>query len=210
MAREEADADQGGGGAQRVGRVRGLLLPGLKRWRIRRGLTQRQLAERAGARLQYVQRVEQGKRGCNPLVAQKIADVLKVDVQDLRAESDEGDTEKLAPPRYVHQAYLKVLLKLEVGSAYLVLEERELEEHVEGLSVEEVVEVISSRRRELEFVEGVLASEEDELHPQVRRFLEELVRERPGEGIRALAARRTRQPSGEERERLTQAMRELL
>jgi transcriptional regulator with XRE-family HTH domain len=209
MAREEADADQGGGGAQRVGRVRGLLLPGLKRWRIRRGLTQRQLAERAGARLHYVQRVEQGKRGCNPLVAQKIADALKVSLQDLRAESDEGDSERLAPPRYLHRAYLEVLLKLEVGSAYLVLEERELEEHVEGLSVEEAVEVISRRRRELEFVEGVLASE-DELHPQVRLFLEELVRERPGEDIRALAARRTRQPSGEGHERLTQAMRELL
>jgi hypothetical protein len=55
----------------------------------------------------------------------------------------------------------------------------------------------------------VLASE-DELHPQVRLFLEELVRERPGEDIRALAARRTRQPSGEGHERLTNAMRELL
>ena len=46
MAREEADAGQEGGEAQRVGRVRGLLLPGLKRWRIRRGLTQQQLADR--------------------------------------------------------------------------------------------------------------------------------------------------------------------
>jgi transcriptional regulator with XRE-family HTH domain len=191
-------------------RVRGLLLPGLKRWRIRRGLTQRQLAERAGARLQYVQRVEQVKRGCNPVVAQKMADVLKVALQDLRSESDEGDSERLAPPRYLHQAYLTVLLKLEVGSAYLVLEERELEEHVQRLSVEEAVEVISSRRRELKFVEGVLASQEDELHPQVRLFLEELVRERPDEDIRALAARRTRQPSGDGHERLTQAMRELL
>jgi hypothetical protein len=36
---------------------------------------------------------------------------------------------------------------------------------------------------------------EAELHPQVRLFLEELVRERPGEDIRILAARRSREHS---------------
>jgi hypothetical protein len=46
--------------------------------------------------------------------------------------------------------------------------------------------------------------------PRLRRFLEELVRERPGEDIRALAARRTHEPSGEGHEKLTEAMRELL
>jgi hypothetical protein len=71
------------------------------------------------------------------------------------------------------------------------------------------VEVISKRRRELEFVQEELASEA-ELHSQVHLFLEELVRERPDEDIRVLAARRTREPSEVGRERLTQAMRELL
>ena len=52
-----------------------MLLPGLKRWRIRRGLTQQQLADRVGARLQYVSRVEQG-RGCNRAVAKKMAEAL--------------------------------------------------------------------------------------------------------------------------------------
>jgi hypothetical protein len=116
----------------------------------------------------------------------------------------------LGSPRYLHKAYLRVLLKREFGSAYLVLlGEGELEEHVEALPVEEVVEVIASRRRELEFVEGVLAPDE-ELHPQVHLFLEELVRERPAQDLRVLAARRTREPSEEGHERLTRAMRELL
>jgi hypothetical protein len=157
-----------------------------------------------------------------------MADVLGVDLQELRAGPDEGDDagtgsgeaslsgyggeppdSPLSSTRYLHQAYLKVLLKREIGSAYLVLDERALEEHVEALPVEEVVKVIFRRQRELEFLEEVLASDDD-LHPQVHIFLEGLVRERPGEDIRDLAARRTREPSEEGRQRLTQAMRELL
>ncbi len=206
MAREEADADQdqGGGGAQRVGRVRGLLLPGLKLWRIRRGLTQQQLADRVGARLQYVWRVEQG-RGCNRAVAKKMAEALGVDLDELRAESGGEDP----GTRYLHKAYLKVILNREVGSAYSVLDEREFESHIRTLPVEEVMEIFSRRRRELEFVKEELASGAD-LHPQVRHFLEELVRERPAQDIRVLAMRRAWEPSEEGHERLTQAMRELL
>ncbi len=222
----EADADRQRG-AKRVTRVGGWLLPGLKRWRIRRGITQQQLADRVGVRLQYVSRVEQG-RSCNRAVAQKMADALEVDLRELRGGPDEGDdpgtgsgeaslgdsgegppNSPLSSTRYLHQAYLKVLLKREFGSAYLVLDEGALEEHVEDLPVEEVVKVIFRRRRELEFVEEVLASDDD-LHPQVHIFLEGLVRERPGEDIRVLAARRSREPSEEGRQRLTQAMRELL
>jgi hypothetical protein len=44
----------------------------------------------------------------------------------------------------------------------------------------------------------------------MRLFLEELVRERPAEDIRILAARRSRERSEGGRERLTRAMRELL
>jgi transcriptional regulator with XRE-family HTH domain len=97
----------------------GLKLPGLKRWRMRSGLTQ-QLADRVGARLQYISRVEQGKRGCNRAVAEKMAEVLGVSLQELGAGSDVSGT------RYLHKAYLKVILKREVGSAYLVLDEREI------------------------------------------------------------------------------------
>jgi hypothetical protein len=51
----------------------GLKLPALKLWRVRSGLTQRELAERVGVPLHYVQRVEQGRRGCKRSVAQKMA-----------------------------------------------------------------------------------------------------------------------------------------
>jgi DNA-binding XRE family transcriptional regulator len=51
----------------------GLKLPGLKLWRVRSGLTQRELAEMVGVPLHYVQRVEQGRRGCKRSVAQKMA-----------------------------------------------------------------------------------------------------------------------------------------
>jgi transcriptional regulator with XRE-family HTH domain len=203
----------------------GLKLPSLKHWRTRRGLTQQELAERVDVPRDYIQRVEQGRRGCNRSVAQRMADALEVDLQELRAggsaAGDAGGSEKVRPggsgeaagqrlnsPRYLHQAYLELLLKREIDSAYLVLDERELKRYGENLSVEEFVEVVSKRRRELEFVEGLL--EEAELHPQVRLFLEELVRECPDEDIRVLAARRSRERSEEGRERLTRAMRELL
>ncbi len=220
MARADLRGPRGGG----------LQLPSLKLRKVRGGLTQKEeLAERVGVPVDYVQRVEQGRRGCNPSVAQKVADALGVDLQELRAGPDEGDydaaagAEVVSPgsggepphshlnsPRYLHQAYLKVLLEREVGSAYLVLDEKAFERHIRSLPVEEVEEVIARRRRELEDVEGVLAGEGAELHPQVRRFLEELARERPAQDIRVLAMRRAWEPTEEGHERLTQAMRELL
>jgi transcriptional regulator with XRE-family HTH domain len=229
---QDPDARQEGGGVERADlrglrglRGGGLKLPGLKLWRVRSGLTQRELAERVGVPLHYVQRAEQGRRGCNPEVARKMADALGVDLQELRAAPDEGEIAAveearvdsggkppqphLGSPRYLHQAYLKVILNREVGSAYSVLDEREFESHIRSLPVEEVMEIFSRRRRELEFVKEELASEA-ELHPQVHLFLEELVRERPAQDIRVLAMRRAWEPSEEGHERLTQAMRELV
>ena len=102
-----------------------------------------------------------------------------------------------------------MILNREIGSAYLVLDEREFESHIRTLPVGEVMESFSRRRRELEFIKEELASEAD-LHPQVQVFLEELVRERPAQDIRVLAMRRAWEASEEGHERLTQAMRELL
>ena len=206
----------------------GLKLRALKLWRVRGGLTQEELAVKVDMPLNYVQRVEQGRRGCNPTVARKMADVLGVDLRELRAEPDREDLVaaaaeagrpgarpdpgedspflRLGSPRYLHNAYLKVLLEREFGSSYLTLEEGELGRRLKALPVEEAVEVIARRRRELGFVEGLLAPGEG-LHPQVRLFLEEIVRERPAEDIRVLAARRAREPSEGGRERLTRAMR---
>ena len=200
---QESDARREDGGVKQDSRVIGLKLPRLKQWRMRRDLTQQQLADRVGVRLQYISRVEQG-RGCNRAVAEKIAETLEVDLQELQADSDAKDT----GARYLYKAYLKLLLEREVGSAYVVLDERELESYSEGLSAEELVEVISKRRRELQFLQEVLA--EAELLLQMRLFFEELVRDRPAEDIRILATRRSLEPSEDGRERLTRAMRELL
>jgi DNA-binding XRE family transcriptional regulator len=89
MARDQS-AGREGGRVQRVTRVRGLELPGLKRWRIRRDLTQWELAQRVDVPLQYISRVEQGKRGYNPSVAQRVAEVLEVDLEELRVDPDAG------------------------------------------------------------------------------------------------------------------------
>jgi transcriptional regulator with XRE-family HTH domain len=201
----------------------GLKLPALKQWRASRGLSQSELAKRVDVPLHYVQRVEEGRRGCNPFVARKMAEVLEVNLEELRAPpvtkaaGTEGvhqgpggpSSSKTSYAGYLHRAYLKLLLEREVGSAYVALNERDFERQSESLSVEELVEVISRRRRELEFLEGVL-TDTAELHPQVRIFFEELVRERPDEDIRVLAAARRREHSQESRERLTLAMREFL
>jgi transcriptional regulator with XRE-family HTH domain len=220
MSQEPEARGEGGGVEDADLRGGGLKLPSLKQWRTRSGLSQQELADRVGVPKHYIQRVEQGRRGCNPSVAQKLADALEVDLQELRVGSDARDAgevrtrsgeaagQRLNSPRYLHQAYLELLLEREVGSAYLALDERKLESYSESLPVEDFVEVISKRRRELEVLEGLLA--EAEPHPQVRLFLEELVRERPDDDIRVLATRRSRERSEEEREKLTRAMRELL
>src|SRR5215203_1807248 len=200
----------------------GLRLSALEKWRERRSLSQGQLAKLVGVSRHYVQRIEQGRQGCNPWIAQKMAEELEVDLEGLRARSapEEGtgaEGDVLVgwgrPPvvisrRSVHQAYLKVLLEREVGSAYSTLEERELESWCMKLSPEELLEIISRRALERELLKEVL-TDTARLHPEVRTFLEELVREHPGEDLRILEARRAQEPSEEERQRLTRAMRGL-
>ena len=63
----------------------GLRLSGLKHWRERRGLSQGQLAKLVGVSPHYVQRIEESRQGCTPWVAQKMAQVLDVDLEGLRA-----------------------------------------------------------------------------------------------------------------------------
>ena len=110
---------------------------------------------------------------------------------------------------YLHKAYLKMLLDREVGSAYAVMDEEEMERHCKELSWEEVQEVLEARKREVAFVEVELLKEED-VHPQVRSFLEGVVHTYPDRDLRVLAAVRNREDSEEGRERVTRAMRELL
>jgi transcriptional regulator with XRE-family HTH domain len=220
---QDSDASRGSGYPQGDFKGGGLRLSGLKHWRERRGLSQGQLAKLVGVPRHYVQRIEQGRRGCNPWVAQRMAEEFEVDLEGLRAslalEMDtdgEGDvrirrgrSQVVIPRRSVHRAYLKVLLEREVGSAYSALEEREFESWCMKLSVEELLEIISRRGLERKLLEEVL-EDTAKLHPDVRTFLEELVREHPGEDVRILAARRNQEHSQEERQRLSRAMRGLL
>src|SRR5215208_2469352 len=201
----------------------GLRLSGLEKWRERRGLSQGQLAKLVGVSRHYVQRIEQGRQGCNPWIAQKMAEELEVDLEGLRARSapEEGtgaEGDVLVgwgrPPvvisrRSLHRAYLKVLLEREVGSAYSALEEREFQSWCMKLSPEELLEIISRRGLERGLLREVL-TDTARLHPDVRTFLQELVRGQPSEDIRILAARRNQEHSQEECERLTRAMRGLL
>jgi len=101
-----------------------------------------------------------------------------------------------------------MLLTREVGSAYVVLSEEELEGHCGGLSWEAVLEVRSSRRREAEFLREMLKDAVP--HPEVRLFFEEVLSAYPDQDIRLLAAARSRERSEKGREELTRAMRELL
>jgi transcriptional regulator with XRE-family HTH domain len=200
---QEPDVGWEGGVAPQVTRIKGLWLPGLKQWRIRRGISQQELATRVGARLQYISRVEQRKMSCKRSVAQRIAEVLEVDLEDLRAGPAAGALN-------VHKSYLKMLLGRVIGSAYSAMGEEELEKYCKGLSWEEVLEVVEARKRELAFVREELLEREEDMHPQVRAFLEDVVHTYPDRDLRLLAAMRNREDSEEGRGQLTRAMREFL
>jgi hypothetical protein len=74
--------------------------------------------------------------------------------------------------------------------------------------VERVLEIISEKKREIEFVERAL--EDPKLPPEVRLYFEEVLRLDADQNIRLLAALRSEAGSEERRQELTRAMRELL
>ncbi len=207
----------------------GLPLPGLKRWRLRRRLSQRDLALRAELTQDHLWKIESGRRGCNPSVAQHLADLLKVDLLDLRrhyADDAEEEQALLRPSRparparpkvayrQVHQAYLKIFLLGAVGSAYTAMDESAMEKHCEKSSWEEVLEAVRARKREIEFLRGVLEDgevlQDSDLPEEVRSFLESVLESYPDRDIRLLAEARRREASEEGHEALTKAMRDLL
>jgi transcriptional regulator with XRE-family HTH domain len=215
----------------RVGRVgepvpplRGgsLPLPGLKHWRLRKRLSQKELARRAGLTNYYVYNIESGRRGCNPETAQLLADVLQVDLEDLRRRREDALDGK-APPkpdrarfpyRDMHQAYLRLILNGAVGSAYAAMDEWEIEEHCEEGTWEDAIEAVRARKREIEFLgeefgaKGALQVRD--LPDDVRAFLESVLRSFPDLDIDLLTMARRREPSEEGHEALTKAMRDLL
>jgi transcriptional regulator with XRE-family HTH domain len=199
-----------------------LPLPGLKHWRLRRRLSQKELARRADLANDHLFKIESGRRGCNPETAQLLADLLNVNLQDLRRKYDD-DVETKVPPkpsrskiayRNVHQAYLRILLDRAVGSAYAAMDEWEIEEHCKESSWEEVIEAVWARKREIEFLGEVLEAREvlqdPDLPEDVRSFLEAVLDSFPDLDIHLLALARRGEPSEEGHEALTKAMRDLL
>jgi transcriptional regulator with XRE-family HTH domain len=226
---QESGRDGGIGEVEPPRRGGGLPLPGLKRWRLRRGLSQRDLALRADLTQDHLWKIESGRRGCNPAVAQHLADLLTVDLLDLRRHYDDDAEEeqlqqgvsKLARPaririayRQVHQVYLKILLLGAVGSAYTAMDESAMEKHLEKSSFEEVLEAVRARKREIEFLGRVLEDgevlQDSALPEEVRSFLESVLESYPDRDIRLLAEGRRRESSEEGHEALTKAMRDLL
>jgi transcriptional regulator with XRE-family HTH domain len=63
-----------------------LRLPSLREWREKRGLTQQELANRIGSARDTISKWETGERGAQPTNAQRLADVLKVEVRDLTSQ----------------------------------------------------------------------------------------------------------------------------
>lgn len=203
----------------------GLPLPGLKHWRLRRGLSQAKLARRADLTVDYLSKIESSRRGCNPTIAQHLADLLNVDLLDLRRKYDGAEEQqKVFTParpaririahRQVHQVYLKILLLGVVGSAYAAMDEGAMEKHCEERSWEEVLEAVRARKREIEFLGKVLEDggvlQDPDLPEEVRSFLESVLESYPALDIWLLAVARRREPSEEGREALTKAMRDLL
>jgi len=200
----------------------GLPLPGLKHWRMRKGLSQAELARRADLSSDYLFKVESGRRGCNPESAELLADLLGVGLEVLRRrpgaafdmETPPKPSRPSIPYRHVHQAYLKILLEGAVGSAYAAMDEPEVEERCKGSTGEEVLAIVRAREREVEFLGEALGARgvlrDPDLPEDVRTFLEAVLGSFPDLDIHLLAAARRREPSEEGHEALTKAMRDLL
>jgi len=173
----------------------------------------------------YLSKIETGRRGCNPSIAQYLADLLKVDLLDLRRKYDGAEEpQKVSRParparirvphRRMHQVYLKMLLAQAVGSSNAAMDVWAMEKHCEERSWEEVLEAVRAREREIGFLGGVLESggvlQDPDVPAEVRSFLEAVLKSYPDLDIRLLALTRSREPTEEGREALTKAMRDLL
>jgi transcriptional regulator with XRE-family HTH domain len=65
------------------GRSKGIMLPNLKKWRERRGLSQRELEEKSGVGHDRISLLETGKSGAQGRTVRKLANALGVETEDL-------------------------------------------------------------------------------------------------------------------------------
>src|SRR5918994_1659066 len=155
----------------------------------------------------HLYKIESGKRGCNPETAQLLADVLQVDLEDLRKKREDALDGK-APPkpsraripyRNVHQAYLRLILKGAVGSAYAAMDEWEIEEHCEEGTWEDAIGAVRAREREIGYLgeefgaKGALR--DPDLPDDVRAFLDSVLGSFPDLDIHLLTMARRREPT---------------
>jgi transcriptional regulator with XRE-family HTH domain len=219
---EVSDRNGPVGGPEPAARGGGLPLPGLKHWRERKGISQAELARRADLSSDYLFKVESGRRACRPEAAELLADLLGVRLEALRTKPGAAfdmqtppkpDRPKIAY-RHVHQAYLRIMLEVAVGSTYAAMDEWELEERYEGGTWEDALEIVRAREREIEYLRdslwarGVLGK--PDLPEDVRAYLDTVLESFPDLDIHLLATVRRRETSEEGHEALTKAMRDLL
>ena len=79
MAKDAREVSVGNGpmgGPEPAVRGGGLPLPGLRHWRMRKGMSQAELARRADLTSDYLFKVESGRRACRPQAAELLADLL--------------------------------------------------------------------------------------------------------------------------------------
>jgi DNA-binding XRE family transcriptional regulator len=69
--------------AEKKGRSKGIMLPNLKKWRERRGLSQRELEEKSGVGHDRISLLETGKSGAQGRTVRKLANALGVETEDL-------------------------------------------------------------------------------------------------------------------------------
>jgi hypothetical protein len=143
-------------------RGRSLPLPGLKHLRLRKRLSQKELARRAGqppplqdrdgqARLQP--RDGPAPRRC---AAGRSGRAQKEARGRPGREGAPKPSRTKIPYRNVHQAYLRLILKGAVGSAYAAMDEREVEERCEQGTWEGALEIVQARKREIEYLRDAL------------------------------------------------------
>ena len=68
---------------QETGPIRSTPLPGLRKVRRKRGMTQRELAALAGIGHGTVSELETGRRGAYPTTIRRIANGLEISIEDL-------------------------------------------------------------------------------------------------------------------------------